>query len=96
MKISKQEVLNTAELARLDFKDSHLEKFTEQLGRILEYIENLNELNTDDIEPTFHVLELSTPLREDKVLQLITSEEALQNAPEKVDDFFVVPKVIED
>jgi len=96
MKISKQEVLNTAELARLDFKDSHLEKFTEQLGRILEYIEDLNELNTDDIEPTFHVLELSTPLREDKVLQLITSEEALQNAPEKVDDFFVVPKVIED
>lgn len=96
MKISKQEVLNTAELARLDFKDSHLEKFTEQLGRILEYIEDLNELNTDDIEPTFHVLELSTPLREDKVLQFITSEEALQNAPEKVDDFFVVPKVIED
>lgn len=96
MKISKQEVLNTAELARLDFKDSHLEKFTEQLGKILEYIEDLNELNTDDIEPTFHVLELSTPLREDKVLQLITSEEALQNAPEKVDDFFVVPKVIED
>ncbi len=96
MKISKQEVLNTAELARLDFKDSNLEKFTEQLGRILEYIEDLNELNTDDIEPTFHVLELSTPLREDKILQLITSEEALHNAPEKDEDFFVVPKIIEN
>ncbi len=96
MKISKQEVLKTAELARLDFKDSNLEKFTEQLGRILEYIEDLNELNTDDIEPTFHVLELSTPLREDKVLQLITSEEALHNAPEKDEDFFVVPKIIEN
>ena len=96
MKISKQEVLNTAELARLDFKDSNLEIFTEQLGRILEYIEDLNELNTDDIEPTFHVLELSTPLREDKVLQLITSEEALHNAPEKDEDFFVVPKIIEN
>jgi len=96
MKISKQEVLKTAELARLDFKDSNLEKFTEQLGRILEYIEDLNELNTDDIEPTFHVLELSTPLREDKILQLITSEEALHNAPEKDEDFFVVPKIIEN
>lgn len=96
MKISKQEVIDTAELARLDFEDSELEKFTEQLGNILEYIEDLNELNTDGVEPTSHVLELTTPLREDRVEQLITTEEALQNAPDKDDDFFVVPKVIED
>ena len=96
MKISKQEVIDTAELSRLDFEDSELEKFTEQLGNILEYIEDLNELNTDGVEPTSHVLELTTPLREDRVEQLITTEEALQNAPEKDDDFFVVPKVIED
>ena len=96
MKISKQEVIDTAELARLDFEDSELEKFTEQLGNILEYIEDLNELNTDGVEPTSHVLELTTPLREDRVKQLITTEEALQNAPDKDDDFFVVPKVIED
>ena len=96
MKISKQEVIDTAELARLDFEDSELEKFTEQLGNILEYIEDLNELNTDGVQPTSHVLELTTPLREDRVEQLITTEEALQNAPDKDDDFFVVPKVIED
>ena len=96
MKISKQEVLDTAELARLEFEDSDLDKFTEQLGRILEYIEDLNELDTEGVEPTSHVLELTTPLREDAVDQLITTEEALQNAPEKDDDFFVVPKVIED
>jgi len=96
MKISKQEILKTAELARLEFQDSHLDKFTEQLGRILEYIEDLNELDTDGIEPTSHGVELTTPLREDKVVQLITSDEALQNAPEKDGDFFVVPKVIED
>jgi len=96
MKISKQEVLDTAELARLEFDEPNLEKFTEQLGRILEYIEDLNELNTDSIEPTSHVLELTTPLREDSVNQLITVEEALQNAPEKDGDFLVVPKVIED
>ena len=96
MKISKNEVLDTAELARLEFEESELDKFTEQLGRILEYIEDLNELDTEKIEPTSHVLELSTPLREDKVEQLITSDDALKNAPESEDDFFVVPKVIED
>ena len=96
MKISKKEVLETAELARLEFKESELEKFTEQLGNILEYIEDLNELDTEGIEPTSHGVELTTPLREDKVFQLITTEEALRNAPEKDDGFFVVPKVIED
>ncbi len=96
MKISKQEVLNTAELAKLEFQDSQLEKFTGQLGRILEYIEDLKELDTDNIEPTSHGVELTIPLREDRVVQLITTEEALQNAPEKDEDFFVVPKVIED
>ena len=96
MKISKDEVKETAELARLEFSDEQLEKFTGQLGGILEHIEDLNELDTENIEPTSHVLELSTPLREDKVQQLITVEEALANAPEKNDDFFVVPKVIEE
>ena len=96
MKISKDEVKETAELARLEFSDEELEKFTGQLGGILEHIEDLNELDTDNIEPTSHVLELSTPLREDKVRQLITVEEALANAPETNDGFFVVPKVIED
>lgn len=96
MKISKNEVKDTAELARLEFEDNELEKFTEQLGRILNYIEDLNELDTEDIEPTSHVLEISTPLREDKVNQLITEDEALANAPETNDGFFVVPKVIED
>lgn len=96
MKISKKDVLETAELARLEFNEEELEKFTHQLGDILEYIEDLNELDTQNVEPTSHVLELSTPLRKDKVEQLITAEEALQNAPEREDDFFVVPKVIED
>ena len=96
MKISKDEVKETAELARLEFSENELEKLTEQLGRILDYVADLNELNTEKIEPTSHILELSTPLREDKVNQLITVEEALANTSETNDDFFVVPKVIED
>lgn len=96
MKISKKDVLNTAELARLEFDDETLSKFTRQLGDILVHIDDLAELDTENVEPTSHVLELSTPSRKDQVNQIITTEEALSNAPSKENDFFTVPKVIED
>jgi aspartyl-tRNA(Asn)/glutamyl-tRNA(Gln) amidotransferase subunit C len=96
MKISKEDVIKVAELARLEFSDEETGKFTEQMGNILGYIERLNELDTDNVEPTSHVLDISTPLREDTVVKLLTIEEVLQNAPETEDDFFVVPQVIED
>ncbi len=96
MKISKDDVIHVAELARLEFGEEEIQKFTDQLGNILEYIEKLSELDTKGVEPTSHVLDISTPLREDRVEEWITHEEALQNAPEREDDFFTVPKVIED
>jgi len=96
MKISKDDVMKVSELARLEVKEEELDKFTEQLGNILEYIEQLNELDTNNVEPTSHVLDISTPLREDKVVEWLNIEEVLQNAPETEDDFFVVPQVIED
>lgn len=96
MKISKEDVIKVSELARLEFKEDEVQKFTEQLGNILEYIEKLDELDTDNVEPTSHVLDISTPLREDKVDKMLTIDEVLQNAPESEDDFFVVPQVIED
>ena len=96
MKISKDDVIKVSELARLEVKEEELDKFTEQLGNILEYIEQLNELDTNNVEPTSHVLDISTPLREDKVVEWLNTEEVLQNAPESEDDFFVVPQVIED
>ncbi len=96
MKISKKDVLNTAELARLEFDDETLSKFTRQLGDILVHIDELAELDTENVEPTSHVLELSIPFRKDEVDQLITAEDALSNAPSKENDFFTVPKVIED
>ena len=96
MKISKQDVLNTAELARLEFDDETLSKFTRQLGDILVHIDDLAALDTENVEPTSHVLELSTPFRKDKVVQAITTEEALHNAPSKENGFFTVPKVIEN
>ena len=96
MKISKDDVIYVADLARLEFGEEELEKFADQLGNILEYIEKLSELDTKGVEPTSHVLDISTPLREDRVEEWITHEEVLQNAPEREDDFFTVPKVIDD
>ena len=96
MKISKDDVTKVAELARLEVTEEETAIFTEQLGNILEYIEKLNELDTDNVEPTSHALDISTPLREDKVVKWLSIEEVLQNAPESEDNFFVVPQVIED
>ncbi len=96
MKISKEEVVKVAELARLEFTDEELDRFTEQLGNILAYIQKLAELDTTGVEPTSHVLDIATPLRDDRVVEWLTQEEALSNAPEKEDGFFVVPQVIED
>jgi aspartyl-tRNA(Asn)/glutamyl-tRNA(Gln) amidotransferase subunit C len=96
MKITRDDVIKVAELARLKFGEEELEKFTEQLGNILKYIGKLNELDTKGVEPTSHVLDLATPLREDMVKEWITREDALQNAPQEEDGFFVVPQVIED
>jgi aspartyl-tRNA(Asn)/glutamyl-tRNA(Gln) amidotransferase subunit C len=96
MKITKKDVIEIAELARLEFEESQIDKFTSQFENIMKFISKLDELNTDDIEPTSHVLEMSTPLREDKVDKWLSQEESLNNAPEGIDGFFGVPKVIED
>ena len=96
MKISKEIVRHVAQLARLEFKEEELDKFTEQLGNIIEYVEELGKLDTSNVEPTFHVLDLSTPLREDVVSPWLNPDEALENAPHREDDFFAVPKFIED
>ncbi len=96
MKITKDDVLHVAELARLKFEEDEIELFTEQLGNILGYIEKLSELDTDGVDATSQVLEITTPLREDEVKNCLTVDEVLKNAPETQDNFFVVPKVIED
>ncbi len=96
MKISKKDVVATAELARLEFDDETLSRFVRQLGDILGYIENLSELDTENVKPTSHVLELSTPLRKDEVKQSITQEQSLANSPSNEDGFFTVPRIIDD
>ena len=94
MSITKEEVLHVAHLARLEFSEEELERFAKQLGEILSYVEKLGELDTSEVEPTYHALKLKNVFREDEVRESIPTEEALANAPERENGFFVVPKVI--
>ncbi|MEK6583815.1 MAG: Asp-tRNA(Asn)/Glu-tRNA(Gln) amidotransferase subunit GatC [Nitrospirota bacterium] len=95
MKITRKEVEHVAKLARLALRDEEIETLTSQLGNILTYVEKLNELDTTNIEPTSHVLPIKNVLREDEAGKSIEREKALGNAPDRTEEFFRVPKVIE-
>ncbi len=94
MKISKEEIINVANLARLELDDGLVEKLTEQVGNILEYIDTLEEIDTDGVQPTTHAISLSNAFRDDIEKEQPGTEKALANAPEKEDGCFVVPKVV--
>lgn len=94
MSVTLKEAEHIAELARLKFSGEELESFTHQLNKILEYIEKLNELDTENVEPLSHPVEGNNIFREDKLKPSISREEALKNAPDKDEEFFKVPKVI--
>jgi len=95
MPITKEDVEKIAKLAKLEFTEEEKQKFTQQLAEIVNYVEKLKELDTDDVEPTSHVIELKNVLREDRVRKSLSQEEALANAPAKRRSHFSVPKVIE-
>lgn len=94
MSVSIKEVERVATLARLEFTEDEKETFTHQLNDILSYMEKLNELDTSNVEPLSHVIELQNVFREDKVEQSPSRDEMLKNAPSKNEKFFKVPKVI--
>ena len=95
MKITEKEVLYVAELARLALSPEEVDRFTVQLNSILEYMDQLNELDTARVEPTSHVLPLTNVLRKDEVGPSLTPDEVRSNAPEWDKGHFVVPKIIE-
>ncbi|MBU0709691.1 MAG: Asp-tRNA(Asn)/Glu-tRNA(Gln) amidotransferase subunit GatC [Candidatus Omnitrophica bacterium] len=95
MAIDKKTVEHVAHLARIELQPKELEKLSGQLMEILAFIDQLQKVDIKDIKPTSHILPLSNVLREDKLRQSLSSEEALKNAPRKHRNFFVVPKVIE-
>lgn len=96
MSVTKKDVVKIAELARLQFNDHELEEFTQDMNEILKYMEKLNELDTENVEPLSHPNETTNVFRNDELKQSITTEDALKNAPDKDEKFFRVPKVIQD
>ena len=95
MKLSKDRVKHVAKLANLPLTEDEQEKYSEQLFKILEYVEQLNEVNTSDVEPTFNVSGQSNVMREDETTVSLSQDEALQNVPRKEKGFFVTKGVFE-
>ncbi|GAA0497523.1 Asp-tRNA(Asn)/Glu-tRNA(Gln) amidotransferase subunit GatC [Salinibacillus aidingensis] len=93
--ISKDQVKHVANLARLAITEEEAEKLTDELGSIIKFAEQLNELDTENVEPTTHVLDLKNVMRKDEPKQWLTQEEALKNAPDKKDGQFRVPSILE-
>jgi aspartyl-tRNA(Asn)/glutamyl-tRNA(Gln) amidotransferase subunit C len=94
--IEKKDVEHVARLARLALTDAELEKMREQLNGILAYIEKLNALDTQNVEPTSHAVPMVNVMRDDEERPCLPRDEALANAPDRAGDFFRVPRIIED
>jgi aspartyl-tRNA(Asn)/glutamyl-tRNA(Gln) amidotransferase subunit C len=94
MKISTKDVIHVAHLARLELDEASVDKFSQQIGTILDYVDTLNRLDTTGISPTSHAIFLTNAFREDEIKPHLELELALSNAPEKYEGTFSVPRVI--
>ena len=92
--IDRETVLNVAKLSKLELTEEEEEVFSKQLGDILKFIEKLNELDTENVKPFYELINQDTPLREDTPKESLSQGEALKNAPQKEDGFFIVPRVV--
>ena len=94
MPISIEEVLKISHLARLELSEEEAKVYSYELSKILDYFKTLQEVDTTNIEPTFHSVKLKTPFREDEVKEFENKEDLIKNAPEVYGTSIVVPKVI--
>jgi len=94
-RISEDQVKHVAHLARLAITEEEANTFTKQLDKIISFAEQLNELDTTNVEPTAHVLEIKNVMREDKSNPGLPREEVLKNAPEHKDGQIKVPGIME-
>jgi len=95
MAIDSGQVNHIARLARLSISEDEKEMFGLQLSNILHYIEKLNELDTSEVAPTSHVLDLSNVFRQDAPRPSLSSREALSNSPDRDGDYYRVPRIID-
>jgi aspartyl-tRNA(Asn)/glutamyl-tRNA(Gln) amidotransferase subunit C len=89
--IEREQVLHVAKLARLKFNEEEIERLSPELSKILEYVEQMNRLDLDGVEPTSHVVKLENVLREDVPRPSLPRERALEQAPDPADGGFRVP-----
>ncbi len=93
--VDRDEVLKIASLAKLHLTEDEVDMYTDQMNEILEYMHQLDELDTENVEPLSHVLDQLNMTRRDKEEPSLDRDEALNNAPDSDGEYFVVPKVIE-
>ena len=95
-KIDEIQVRKVAKLARLDLSEEEVKEFSGQLNAIIGYVERMNELNTEGIEPLAHCLPINNVFREDSVKESLGTEKTLANAPQRDGSFFKVPRILEE
>ncbi|ABB37822.1 glutamyl-tRNA(Gln) amidotransferase, C subunit [Oleidesulfovibrio alaskensis G20] len=94
MSISKEQVAAIAGLARLQLDEDKKELFAGQFAQILEYMDTLNEVDTDGVAPLYSPVQHATVYREDEVQRHCSREQVLANAPEEDGTFFIVPRIV--
>ena len=94
--LSRQEVEHVARLARMELPGEELQRVGSELNRILGHFNRLQELDTDDVEPTSHAIPMTNVLREDEVGESLPTDYVIANAPERSDEFFKVPRIVEE
>lgn len=92
--ISKEDVLKIAQLAKIEIKDEAIDAVTQDLSKILGYVEKLGELDLKDVVPTSHAVDVTNVFRKDEVIQDDINERVLDSAPQRDGRFFTVPRVI--
>jgi aspartyl-tRNA(Asn)/glutamyl-tRNA(Gln) amidotransferase subunit C len=95
MSVTKEDVKYVADLAHLQLTEEESKSLENDMNQILDYMTTLQELDTSDVEPLEHVIDLEYRLRKDKAKEPVDHEEALKNAPDADSDYFRVPRVIE-
>ncbi len=95
MKIDKNTINKIARLSRIKLDDKESEDYISDLNSILDWVEQLNEVNTENVEPLSNISSSVLPKREDVAKDVNSSDEILENAPDKLEGFFAVPKVVE-
>ena len=93
MAITVKDVEHVAKLARLELTEEEKEKFTRQLGDVLKYVDQMNEVHTSNVEPLAHPIEFVNVMRDDVIHYEQTKEQLMANAPDEENGFFKVPKI---